>query len=95
MKQTEPNPWDLIDTKYRVGDIIHGKVRNITDFGAFVEVEEGVDRRTDAGRDPLRLPQQGDQVVGRDHGGGVIARPVGLGDVHHLEEDRGGEGDRS
>jgi small subunit ribosomal protein S1 len=43
LKQTEPNPWDLIDTKYRVGDIIHGKVRNITDFGAFVEVEEGVD----------------------------------------------------
>jgi len=43
LKQTEPNPWDLIDTKYRVGDIIKGKVRNITDFGAFVEVEEGVD----------------------------------------------------
>ena len=43
LKQTEPNPWDLIDTKYRVGDIIHGKVRNITDFGAFVEVEEGID----------------------------------------------------
>jgi small subunit ribosomal protein S1 len=43
LKQTEPNPWDLIDTKYRVGDTITGKVRNITDFGAFVEVEEGID----------------------------------------------------
>ncbi len=43
LKQTEPNPWDLIDTKYRVGDVIRGKVRNITDFGAFVEVEEGID----------------------------------------------------
>ena len=43
LKQTEPNPWDLIDTKYRVGDIIKGSVRNITDFGAFVEVEEGID----------------------------------------------------
>jgi small subunit ribosomal protein S1 len=43
MKQTEPNPWDLIDTKYRVGDVIKGTVRNITDFGAFVEVEDGVD----------------------------------------------------
>ena len=43
LKQTEPNPWDLIDTKYRVGDVIKGTVRNITDFGAFVEVEEGVD----------------------------------------------------
>jgi len=43
LKQTEPNPWDMIDTKYRVGDTIRGKVRNITDFGAFVEVEEGID----------------------------------------------------
>ncbi len=43
LKQTEPNPWDLIDTKYRVGDTIRGKVRNITDFGVFVEVEEGID----------------------------------------------------
>jgi len=43
LKQTEPNPWDLISNKYRVGDRIHGSVRNITDFGAFVEVEEGID----------------------------------------------------
>ena len=43
LKQTEPNPWDLIATKYRVGDRIKGQVRNVTDFGAFVEVEEGID----------------------------------------------------
>ncbi len=43
LKQTEPNPWDLINTKYRIGDNITGSVRNITDFGAFVEVEEGID----------------------------------------------------
>ena len=43
LKQTEPNPWELIDTKYRIGDKIQGTVRNITDFGAFVEVEEGID----------------------------------------------------
>ncbi len=43
LKQTEPNPWDLISSKYRVGDRITGTVRNITDFGAFVEVEEGID----------------------------------------------------
>jgi small subunit ribosomal protein S1 len=43
LKQTEPNPWDLIDTKYRVGDQIKGTVRNVTDFGAFVEVEDGID----------------------------------------------------
>jgi len=43
LKQTEPNPWDLISSKYRVGDKIQGTVRNITDFGAFIEVEEGID----------------------------------------------------
>ncbi len=43
LKQTEPNPWDLISTKYRVGDKLKGTVRNITDFGAFIEVEEGID----------------------------------------------------
>jgi len=43
LKQTEPNPWDLIGSKYRVGDQIKGTVRNITDFGAFVEVEDGID----------------------------------------------------
>jgi small subunit ribosomal protein S1 len=43
LKQTEPNPWDLINTKYRVGDRIRGQVRNITDFGAFIEVEDGID----------------------------------------------------
>jgi small subunit ribosomal protein S1 len=43
LKQTEPNPWDLIASKYRVGDKIEGQVRNVTDFGAFVEVEEGID----------------------------------------------------
>ncbi len=43
LKQTEPNPWVLIAQKYEVGSKITGKVRNLTDFGAFVEVEEGID----------------------------------------------------
>ncbi len=43
LRQTEPNPWDVIADKYHVGDRITGKVRNLTDFGAFVEVEEGID----------------------------------------------------
>jgi small subunit ribosomal protein S1 len=43
LKQTEPNPWDMIDQKYHVGDRIKGTVRNLTDFGAFVEVEDGID----------------------------------------------------
>lgn len=43
LKQTTPNPWSVIQEKYRVGDVITGVVRNIADFGAFIEVEEGVD----------------------------------------------------
>jgi small subunit ribosomal protein S1 len=43
MKQTEPNPWRLIAEKYEEGNIIQGRVRNLTDFGAFVEIEEGID----------------------------------------------------
>lgn len=43
MKQIEPNPWDNIETKYPVGTTVEGQVRNLTDFGAFVELEEGID----------------------------------------------------
>ena len=43
LKQTEPNPWSSLAERYTVGSIVQGKVRNLTDFGAFVEVEEGVD----------------------------------------------------
>jgi len=43
LKQTEEDPWESLTSKYPVGTIIEGKVRNLTDFGAFVEVEEGID----------------------------------------------------
>lgn len=43
MKQTEPNPWDAIEAKYAVNSVVSGAVRNMTDFGAFIEVEDGVD----------------------------------------------------
>jgi len=43
MKQVEPDPWAAIDERYRPGDRIVGRVRNLTDFGAFVELEPGVD----------------------------------------------------
>ena len=43
MKQVEPDPWATIDERYRVGARISGKVRNLTDFGAFIELEPGVD----------------------------------------------------
>jgi small subunit ribosomal protein S1 len=43
MKQVEPDPWATIDERYRVGNRVTGKVRNLTDFGAFIELEPGVD----------------------------------------------------
>ncbi|HEV8660229.1 MAG TPA: 30S ribosomal protein S1 [Thermoanaerobaculia bacterium] len=43
LKALEQNPWDTIADRFPVGSVITGKVRNLTDFGAFVEVEEGID----------------------------------------------------
>ena len=43
MKQVEPNPWDVVAEHYPPGSIIEGKVRTLTDFGAFVGLEEGID----------------------------------------------------
>jgi small subunit ribosomal protein S1 len=43
MKQTEPNPWALIEEKYPVGTRVVGKVKTVTDFGIFLGFEEGVD----------------------------------------------------
>jgi len=43
MKQVNPNPWDVIEEKYPVGTTIEGKIKNITDFGAFIGIDEGID----------------------------------------------------
>jgi small subunit ribosomal protein S1 len=43
LKQVESNPWEQLAEKYPIGSKINGKVRNLTEFGAFVEVEEGID----------------------------------------------------
>ncbi|MBN1353421.1 MAG: 30S ribosomal protein S1 [Candidatus Omnitrophica bacterium] len=43
IKQLEQDPWEGIEDRYKVGDKIKGKVRHITDYGAFVELEEGID----------------------------------------------------
>ena len=43
MKQIEPNPWEEIEEKYPIGVEVMGTIRNLTDFGAFIELEDGVD----------------------------------------------------
>ena len=43
MRQLAANPWDALHDKYPVGATVEGRVRNLTDFGAFIEIEEGID----------------------------------------------------
>jgi small subunit ribosomal protein S1 len=43
LKQIEPNPWETLQDRYGVGTRVKGRVRNLTDFGAFIEIEEGID----------------------------------------------------
>ena len=43
LKQLEPNPWETLHEKYPLGATVEGRVRNLTDFGAFVEIEDGID----------------------------------------------------
>jgi small subunit ribosomal protein S1 len=43
MKQVVPNPWDVISGKYPIGTTIEGKIKNITDFGLFIGIDEGID----------------------------------------------------
>jgi small subunit ribosomal protein S1 len=43
MKQTQVNPWDQVASKYPPGTMVEGTVRNLTNYGAFIEIEEGID----------------------------------------------------
>lgn len=43
MKQTQSNPWETLKERYEIGSRVRGRVRNLTDFGAFIEIEDGID----------------------------------------------------
>jgi len=43
LKQLESNPWETLHEKFPIGTVVEGKVRNLTDFGAFIEIEDGID----------------------------------------------------
>ena len=70
MKQLEPNPYEQLTQKYPPGTVVKGKVRNIADFGIFVEIEEGIDGLvhisdmswTQRVKHPSELFQKGDEV---------------------------------
>jgi small subunit ribosomal protein S1 len=70
MKQLESNPYEQLSEKYPAGTVVKGKVRNIADFGIFVEIEEGIDGLvhisdmswTQRVKHPSELFQKGDEV---------------------------------
>ncbi len=43
LKQLEANPWSTVESRYSIGSVVEGRVRNMTEFGAFIEIEEGID----------------------------------------------------
>ncbi|MDE0636974.1 MAG: 30S ribosomal protein S1 [Candidatus Poribacteria bacterium] len=70
IKQLQPNPWELLEQRYPVGTKITGRIRNLTNFGAFVEIEEGIDGLihtsdlswTDRGSNPQEFLKEGEEV---------------------------------
>src|SRR5262245_36462101 len=70
MKQIEPNPWTILEQKYPPGTRVKGVVRNVTNFGVFVGIEEGIDGLihvsdiswTEKIKDPKELYKKGDEV---------------------------------
>jgi small subunit ribosomal protein S1 len=87
LKQVMPNPWELIKEKYPVGSVIKGPVRNVTDFGVFVGIEEGIDglvhisdlHWTKKIRHPSELYKKGDVVEAKVLGVDVQNERFSLG----------------
>ena len=95
LKQTEPNPWDIIESKYGPGTVITGKVRNVTDFGVFIEVEEGIDGLVHVSdmswtkriKHPSELLKKGDEVQAVVLSVDAPNQKLSLG-IKQLEPDR-------
>lgn len=87
LKQTSPNPWELVRINHPVGDRIRGKVKSVTDFGIFVEVEEGIDglvhvsdlHWTRKVKHPSELYKKGDEVDAAVLGVDVDNERISLG----------------
>jgi small subunit ribosomal protein S1 len=94
LKQTEPNPWELVRINHPVGSRIKGKVKSITDFGLFVELEEGIDglvhvsdlHWTKKVKHPSEFFKKGDDVEAVVLGIDVDNERISLG-VKQLTED--------
>ena len=94
MRQLEQNPWVAIAEKYPVGTVVRGKVRNITDFGIFIGIEDGIDGLVHISdmswgqrvRHPSERFQKGDDVEARVLNVDVEAERFSLG-IKQLADD--------
>ncbi len=94
MRQLEQNPWEVTSDRYPVGTIVRGRVRNITDFGIFIGIEEGIDGLVHISdmswgqriRHPSERFQRGDEVEARVLNVDVDAERFSLG-IKQLTED--------
>ncbi len=94
LKQTEPNPWEMVRINHPVGSHIKGKIKSITDFGLFVEVEENIDglvhvsdlHWTKKVKHPSELYHKGDEVEAVVLGIDVDNERISLG-IKQLTED--------
>lgn len=87
MKQITPNPWMAVAEKYQPGQIVTGTVRNVTEFGAFVELEEGIDGLihisdfswTKKVKHPGELMKKGDSITAKVLNLDPLAQRMSLG----------------
>ena len=94
LKQTEPNPWEMVRINHPIGSHIKGKIKSITDFGLFVEVEENIDglvhvsdlHWTKKVKHPSELYRKGDEVEAVVLGIDVDNERISLG-IKQLTED--------
>jgi len=76
MRQTEENPWEVAAMSYPIGSVVNGKVRNFTSYGAFVEIEDGIDGMVHVSdmswtrkiNHPSEVLKKGEEIQGRSVG---------------------------
>lgn len=93
IKQTQPDPWETVEQRYEVGTEINGTITNITDFGVFVELEEGIEglvHVSEISKEKVKSPsdqfQTGEAITARVMNINSDERRIGLS-IKRLEEE--------
>ena len=87
MKQTQENPWNKVAERYPPGTIVKGTVRNLTNYGAFIEIEEGHRRPAARQRyvvDPQDQPSERSRRKGPDRSNARFCRSISSGGASRL-----------